>query len=137
VFCENLLDDPSHPWPFVLRNEPVVGGHGGLLRLDESAIDDAQLLTQACLHPFEQPREALAFFALDLTARRAPDVEAVAAGDDQVVYAHEPLDHPPITPADHTHGATPGQLADGIAHALRDERLLGPVDDRRQRAVVV
>src|SRR5215216_5837495 len=137
VFGEDLLDGPSHLWPLILRYEPVVGGYGGLLRLDEGAIDLAQLLAQARLHSFEQPSEAFAFLALDLTALGAPDVEAVAAGDDQVVYPHELLDHPPVAPADHAHGATSGQVANGVTHALRDERVLGPVDDRRQRAVVV
>src|SRR5215203_2818744 len=137
VFGEDLLDGPSHLWPLILRNEPVVGGYGRLLRLDEGAIDLAQLLAQARLHPFEQPPEAFAFLALDLTAHGAPDVEAVAAGDDQVVYAHELLDYPPVAPADHAHGATSGQVANGVPHALRDERVLRPVDDRRQRAVVV
>src|SRR5215204_1523641 len=127
----------GHLWPLILRNEPVVGGYGRLLRLDEGAIDLAQLLAQARLHPFEQPPEAFAFLALDLTAHGAPDVEAVAAGDDQVVYAHELLDYPPVAPADYAHGATSGQVANGVPHALRDERVLGPVDDRRQRAVVV
>src|SRR5215207_4920160 len=55
VFGEDLLDGPSHLWPLILRNEPVVGGYGRLLRLDEGAIDLAQLLAQARLHPFEQP----------------------------------------------------------------------------------
>src|SRR5215203_4886248 len=137
VFGEDLLDGPSHLWPLILRNEPVVGSYGRLLRLDEGAIDLAQLLAQARLHPFEQPPEAFAFLALDLTAHGAPDVEAVAAGDDQVVYAHELLDYPPVAPADYAHGATSGQVANGVPHALRDERVLGPVDDRRQRAVVV
>src|SRR3712207_7002380 len=40
---------------------------------------------------------------------RAPDVEAVAAGDGQVVEAHELLHHPPITPADHAHRTPLGQ----------------------------
>src|SRR5918994_1441338 len=124
VFGEDLLDDPSHPWPLVLRHEPVVSGDGGLLRLDEGAIDRAQLLAQARLHSFKQPPELLAFLALDLTARGAPDVEAVAAGDDQVVYAHELLDHPPIAPADHAHGAAFGQSADSVPHALGDDRVL-------------
>src|SRR5215208_62823 len=137
VSGEDLLDGPSYLWPLVFRNEPVVGGDGGLLRLDEGTIDGAQLLAQAGLHSFEQVCELLSFLALDLAASGAPDIEAVAAGHYQVIYAHELLDHPPVAPADHAHGATCGQLADGVPHALRDERLLRPVDDRRQRAVVV
>src|SRR3712207_7532141 len=38
-----------------------------------------------------------------------PDVEAVAAGDDQIVEAYELLHHPPVAPADHAHGAPLGQ----------------------------
>jgi hypothetical protein len=74
---------------------------------------------------------------LNLTARGAPDVEAVAAGHDQIVDAHEFSDHSPIAPADHAHGAPLGQPADGVAHALGDDRVFRPIDDGRQRAVLV
>jgi hypothetical protein len=95
------------------------------------------LLAQTRLHPFEQSPELLAFLALDLTARGAPDVEAVAAGNDQVVYTHELLHHPPVAPADHAHGATPGEPANCVTHALGDQGVLRPINDGRQRTVVV
>src|SRR3712207_5785428 len=108
-----------------------------LLRLDESPLYGIHLPVQAPIHLLQQVCESGSFLALDLTARGAPDVETMTAGDDKVVYAHELLHHPPIAPADHAHGAAFGQSADGLPHAFGDERVLWPVHDRRQGAVVV
>src|SRR5918998_1786327 len=88
------------------------------------------------LYLIEQRLERGALLTLD-GALRAPDVEAAAAGDDQVVEAHELLHQPPVAPADHAHRAPPGELADGSAHALGDDGVLGSVRYRGQGAVVV
>src|ERR671913_2544409 len=91
---------------------------------------------QPALYLLEQHLELGALLALD-GALRAPDVESVAAGDDQVVEAHELLHHPPIAPADDAHRTPPGEFADGSAHAVRDDGVFGPVHYRRQGAVIV
>src|SRR5215204_3258447 len=36
-----------------------------------------------------------------------------------------------------TRSTVPGELADGSAHAVRDDGVFGPVHDRRQGAVIV
>jgi len=105
--------------------------------LDKGAFDRAQLIPKACLNTFEQPPKIFTFFAADLAACGAPDVEAVAAGDDQVVHAHKLLDRGAVAPADHAHGAAGGQPAYGPTHPFRDHRVLWAVDDRRQRAIIV
>jgi hypothetical protein len=74
---------------------------------------------------------------LDRAALGAPDVEAVAAGDHEVVHAHELLHHGAVATADNTDGAATRQPAHRISHALGDHRILGAIDDRREGAVVV
>src|SRR5215212_7771879 len=137
IVVENILDDLAHPGPLFFGDEPVVCGHGGFFRLDEGAPYRVQLRLKSPLYVCQQPPEILALFALDLAARGAPDVEAVAPGDDQVVHAHKPLNHGAVAPADHTDGAAGGQIPHDLAHALRDHGVLGTIHDGRQGAVVV
>src|SRR5215218_8411347 len=70
-------------------------------------------------------------------ALRSPAVDSVSTGTDQFVEAHDLLHHLPVAPAYHAHWTSPGKLADGPAHAVRDDGVFGPVHDRRQGAVIV
>src|SRR5215203_7084635 len=54
VFGEDLIDDPSHRWLLVRRDQPIVGGDGRLLRLDQDPLDSADLLAQALLYLKQQ-----------------------------------------------------------------------------------
>jgi hypothetical protein len=94
-------------------------------------------LLHRCVDLFEQLREGGALLALERSPFRTPDVEAVAAGDHQVVDAHQLLDDGAIAAADHAYGAAAGQLSHHLAHALGDDRILRAIDDWRERAVVV
>src|SRR3712207_2275561 len=123
--------------PLLFGDKPVVGRDRGFLRLDQRALDRVNLLVEPRSHLVKQRLESNAFRALDGTFLRAPDVEAVAAGDDQVVEAHELLHYPPVAPANHAHRAPPGQPSDGVPHALGDDSVLGTVHYGGQRAVVV
>src|SRR5829696_9658783 len=108
----------------------------GSLWLDQGALDGVQLLVKPRLYLIEQRLELGALLAPN-GALWAPDVEAVAAGDDQVVEAYELLHHPPIASADHAHRTPLGQPANGVPHTLGDDGVLWPVDYRCQRAVVI
>jgi hypothetical protein len=137
VISEQPLDHRLDRGPLLLAYEPVVDGDGRLLALDEGALDRFELVPQARDHAFEQPLRARRRLVLDRAPLGAPDVEAVAAGDHQVVHAHELLHHGAVATADDADGAATRQPAHRLSHALGDHRILEAVDDRRERAVVV
>jgi hypothetical protein len=108
-----------------------------LLGLDQRALDRVGLLAHARGHALDQFLEPAAGFVLERVLAWAPDVEAVASRPDQAVDPRELLHHPPVAPADHAHRAAFGQPAHRVAHALGDHRVLGTIDHRGQRPVVV
>jgi hypothetical protein len=61
----------------------------------------------------------------------------VTACDHEIVDPHQRLHDGTIATADDANGAAPSQAAHCVAHALGDQGILGPVDDRREGAVVV
>ena len=67
----------------------------------------------------------------------APDVEAVAAGHDEIVEPHQLLDDRAVASVDHADGAARRELAQDLPHRSRDERVLGAINDRGQHPVVV
>src|SRR5215213_6822006 len=136
VLGKNGIDDLPHSRTLLIGDQPVVRRNRGSLDLDQGTLDGIELLVEPPLYPVEQRLELGALLALYGTLR-APDVEAVATGDDQVVEAHELLHHPPVAPADHAHRTPTGELADSPAHALGDDGVFGPVHYRRQGAVIV
>jgi hypothetical protein len=93
VIREQPLDDRLDRGPLLLAYEPVVDGDGRLLGLDEGALDRIELVPQARGHAFEQPLGARRRLVLDRAPLGAPDVEAMAAGDHQVVDPHQLLHH--------------------------------------------
>src|SRR5215213_6319603 len=136
VLGEDRIHDLFHSRPLHFGDEPEMCRDRGSLWLDQGALDGVQLLVEPRLYLIEQRLELGALLAPN-GALWAPDVEAVAAGDGQVVEAHELLHHPPIAPADHAHWAPLGQPANGVPHTLGDDGVLWPVDYGCQRAVVV
>src|SRR5215210_6939158 len=136
VLGEDRIHDLFHSRPLHFGDEPEMCRDRGSLWLDQGALDGVQLLVEPRLYLIEQRLELGALLAPN-GVLWAPDVEAVAAGDDQIVEAYELLHHPPIAPADHAHRTPPGEFADGSAHAVRDDGVFGPVHDRRQGAVIV
>ena len=54
--------------PLLFAHEPVVGGDGGLLGLDERAVDRIELVPQARRHALEQLPGARRRLVLDRTA---------------------------------------------------------------------
>ena len=123
--------------PLLLAYQPVVGGDGRLLRLDERALDRIELVAKLRGHAVEGLFVTRRRLVLDRTPLGAPDVEPVAACDHQVVDTRQCLHDGTIATADNADGAAARQPAHRIPHALGDHRILGPVDDRRERAVVV
>jgi hypothetical protein len=134
---QQLVDDRLDPRPVRLVDEPVVHRHRARFGLHERARHRAGAVAQVGGDRLQQPFEAFRHVELDLAAAGAPDVEAVAAGHDQVVQSHQPLDDRPVAAADHAHAGALRQPLHRVAHALGDHRVLRPVDDRRQRPVVV
>src|SRR5918992_5230047 len=136
VLGKNGIDDLPHSRPLLVGDEPVMCRDRGSLWLDQGALDGNQLLVEPRLYLIEQRLELGALLAPN-GALWAPDVEAVAAGDDQIVEAYELLHHPPIAPADHAHRAPLGKPANGVPHTLGYDGVLWSVDYGCQRAVVV
>jgi hypothetical protein len=134
---EEPFHDGLYRGPLLVGHEPAVGGDRCLLRLGERALDRAELVAQPGRHPIEQLLGAGGRLALDGTPLRAPDVEPVAACHHQVIHAHQLLHDGPIAAAHHADGATCGKPTHRVPRALGDDRILRPVDDRRERTVVV
>lgn len=109
----------------------------GLLRLDQSPVDGTGLIANMVRHPLEKGFEATARLVLERASVWAPDVEAMTSCDHQVLDAHQLLHDRPVTTAHNADGAAPRQRAHHLPHALGNDRVLRPVDDRGQRAVVV
>lgn len=126
-----------HPGLVLLAGQPVVHRHRGPLRLEQDPVERADLALEPVVDPLDERLEAGPRFVLDRARVRAPDVEAVAAGHDQVRHAHELLDHGTVAPGDHAHRAAPGQPPHHLAHARREDRVLRARHDRGQRAVVI
>ena len=134
---QQLVDDRLDTAALCFVDEPVVQGNRARLGLDERPGHVRDPVSELGRELLEQRLVALRDMALDGGARGAPDVEAVASRDDQFVEAHQPLDDGTVAPADYAHAAPPRQPLHRLAHAVRDHGVLRPVDDRRQRAVVV
>ena len=123
--------------PVALVDEAVVDRHRALLRLDERAVDSDHFLSDHLRHAPKQIREPGALLALEPSAFGAPDIKAVAARNDEIVDPHQLLHHSTITPTDHAHRAPMRQRTHDLAHLVRNDRVLRPIDDRRERPVVI
>ncbi len=118
------------------RHLAIVHGRGEALLLDLDARDVGQELAQPRAgpgHVVEQPGVRL---PPDL-GLRARDVEAVAARVVELVQRDERRDLVAAATAHHGHRAARRERAHHVARGLGQERSIGILDDRRQRAVVV
>ncbi len=93
----------------------------------------AELLARA-LH---RGREGRAFVVLDTQAAGSGDIEAVAAGVDDVAQLDQIAHVVEIAAADHGDAATRGQLPQDAAHLVAEHGEIGAGDDRRQRPIIV
>jgi hypothetical protein len=65
--------------------------------VDQSPLDGTSLILDTVRHPREERVEAAARLVLERASIRAPNVEAMASGDHQVIDAHQLLHDRPVT----------------------------------------
>src|ERR1019366_9113834 len=107
LFRSKRLD----PRSLRIRDEAIVHGHRGHLRLDQGSVDGTGLIPNTVRHTRKKGIKAAARLMLERASVRAPDVEAMASRDDQVLDAHQLLHDRPVTTAHDADGAACRQRA--------------------------
>ena len=137
VLGEHLVDQGGDARAVGVGDVAVVQGDRRVLGLHLGAGDLRGRGADPLGDLGDEALPALGGLVDDRAAGRVVDVEAVAAGDDQVVDAHQLGHHAAVATGDHAHRRAAGERAHDPAHLVVHDRVLGTRDDRRQHAVVV
>lgn len=134
---QHAVDDRLYGRPVGVGDEAVVQRDRCLLGFDHRALDRVGLLAHAFRDALDQLLKAAARLVFQRALRRTPDIETVAPATIRSSTPMRPWTTRRSRPLTTQNRAALRKSPDRRAHALRDDRVLRPVDDRSQRAVVV